>query len=376
MKIGMLQFKEYAAKKPVALSVKGELLGPREAMSAPSLAVGSLHTLGTDDQLKLALARYKMEPDFKLAIVGVGILTKGEVIEHLKAQTDFGQEALQAEMQSCNELLALLAVAKLPSWPTLPKPPVHKWPDWKPPVKRCFSLKLRNQALFCECTTDPVTTPFANYRMANVHPQFNNRGFNIVVLQSSDDVRAKFAPEAKKALTTYISGIGHGNYTLYTGHAGDRILQVGQYDAAEVKNRAIHFLSCQTARDLGPDTVSKGAKCYAGYIENFILQWDDPSTPAVDEFTLFARCDSTFDIMMANGTTAQQAYDATIQAFNAAISQVPNTVAATYLTWDRDRLKLHGDSNTRIQPYRYLRICFPLTVRHEEALVNAGVLQD
>jgi hypothetical protein len=378
MKIGKLQFKAYAAKKPLTISATDKFLTPSEIVSQVSLSLGSLHTMSTDAQMKLALKRYKMEPDFKLAIVGVGILTKDEVIKHIKAQTEFGQLALQAEMQYCNELMHMLTARKIPSWPKVPKYPIpkSKWPYWKR-VKKCVWLRLRTRAVFCENTTDSVTTPFAKYRMANVHPVFKARGFAVVVLKGTEDVRTNFIPHAKNGLTVYLSGIGHGSYTTYTGHWGNHILQVGQYDPAEVKNKALHFLSCQTAAQLGPDTVAKGSKSYAGYTENFILQWDDPSTPAVDEFKLFAKSDSTFDMMMAKGATAQQAYDATVQAFNAAINQVPNTIAATYLTLDRDRLKLHGAGNTKIHPYRYVKVCFPLvSLEQETALVEAGNLAD
>jgi hypothetical protein len=103
--------------------------------------------------------------------------------------------------------------------------------------------------------------------------------------------------------------------------------------------------------------------------------WDDTTTP-VDEFLLFAASDSTFDLMMANGATAQDAYDATILAFDAAISQVPNTVAASWLMYDRDHLELHGVPATQIRPYRTVKICFPLvSLELEDALVEAGVLQ-
>ncbi|MBM3156881.1 MAG: hypothetical protein FJ004_06315 [Chloroflexi bacterium] len=372
MKIGNLQFKEYAAKKPLTVSTTGEFLNAKEILAQPTLSLGSLHALSTNLQLKLALARYTLEPDFKLAIIGVGVLTKDEVIEHLKAQTEFGQLALQAEMQYCNELISALVAGTIPTRPTVPEKPIPKIPDWKI-VRKCVWLRLKTRALFCENTTDSVTKPFANYRIENIHPVFQARGFSLVVLKDHDNVRINFVPQAKSGLTVYLSGVGHGNYTTYTGHGGNHILEVGKYDAAEVKDKAIHFLSCQTAAQLGPDTVTKGAKSYAGYTENFILQWNDPSTPAIDEFLLFAKSDSTFDIMMANGSTAQQAYDATIQAFNAAISQVPNTVAATYLTWDRDHLKLHGAPTTKIQPYRWVKICFPFrNLEKQDLLVAAG----
>ena len=93
----------------------------------------------------------------------------------------------------------------------------------------------------------------------------------------------------------------------------------------------------------------KGAKCYAGYDENFTFIWDDPSTP-VNEVDLFKICDSTFDIHMANGSTAQLAFNATIVAFNAAIATVPGTTAASWLTYDRDHCRLHGDPAIKIRP--------------------------
>ena len=275
-----------------------------------------------------------------------------------------------------NQLAAGLRARKIPSWPKVPMKRIPKWPWWKP-IKKCIRLRLKNRALFCEDTTDNVTKPIAKWRIANVHPKFANRGFTVVALTGTDDVRANFIPAAKNGLTTYISGVGHGNYNLYTGHWGDRILEVGQYDSAEVKSKAIHFLSCQTAKLLGPDTVKKGAKAYAGYDENFHFVWDDPNTPFINEFLLFVRADATFDLQMAAGATAGQAFIATRQAFDAAIAQVPGTAAASWLTYDRDHLRLHGSRLATIKPYRWIKICFPIRrLEMETALLDAGVLED
>ena len=374
MKIGKLNFKEFAAQKPLNITPSGEFLTASEIAKKPVLSLGSLFQLDTKQQLKLAVKRFEIEPDFRLGIIGVGLLTKTEVIEHLRRQTEFGRVALRAEMGYCNELIEeLVGGGKTTSWPIIPKKPIPIKPNWRP-EKKCISLKLINRILFCENTTDSVTRPFAAYRAKNVHPAFKSRGYSLKVLEGTDDVKTNFEPLAKHPLTVYLSGVGHGNYNVYTGHWGDYLLEASQYSSSVVRNKAIHFLSCRTARDLGPDTIKKGAKCYAGYMENFILQWDDGSTPAVNEFELFARSDSTFDIMMANGATAQTAYSATIQAFNAARAQVPNTVAATYLTWDRDNFKLHGDGgHSLLLPYRYIRICYPLkSLEQEEALIKAG----
>ena len=60
----------------------------------------------------------------------------------------------------------------------------------------------------------------------------------------------------------------------------------------------------------------------------------------------------------------------------AAISEVPNQVAATYLTLDRDRLVLHGDPATKIMPYRNVKICFPIVPPLANALVEYGEIED
>ncbi|MBP7052467.1 MAG: hypothetical protein KBE65_15755 [Phycisphaerae bacterium] len=373
MKIGKLEFKGYAAKKPLMVSSTGAFLTAADVLSQPSLGRASTLALSPTSQVDLAVARYALEPDFNLGVIGKGLYSKDDIIDHLKKQTDFGQEVLQAEMKYCTDLLFTLGPQGVTSEPKIPKEPVRKVPDWKP-VKKCIWIKLKTRALFCENTTDGVTAPFAQYRIANVHPVFKKRGFTVIALTGVDDVRNNFVPHAKNTLTVYLSGIGHGNYTTYTGHGGNHILEVGQYDPAEVRGKAIHFLSCQTAGKLGPDTVAKGAKCYAGYTENFTFVWEDPKTPMQD-FLLFAKADSIYDIMMANGTTAQQAYNAAYQLFTAGANQVPNTAAATWLIYDRDHLKLHGNAATRILPYRYVKVCFPLvSAEQEDALVGAGEL--
>ena len=375
MKINKLNFKEYAAKKPIMLSSSGKFLAIKEVITDRRMALGSLHTLSGDKQIQLTLERYKLEPDFKLGIFGNGTMTKSEVMKNIKDQTEFGKVAVQVEMQYCNELLKLAKSRKVVRYPRGPIKPTRVIPDWKQ-IRRCFWFKLKTNALFAENTTDSVTSPFAAYRIANVHPKYAARGFNVLAITGTNDTRTNFLTHAKKSLTVYISGIGHGNYDVYTGHAGNHILKVGAYDASEVNNKAIHFLSCRTAATLGPDTITKGAHCYVGYDENFTFVWDDPSTP-INEADLFKKCDSTFDIWMAYGYTAQQAYNASIATFNASIALVPGTAAASWLSYDRDHMRLHGDPATRVLPYKYVKLCFPFKVlRHEEMLAEMGDLID
>ena len=71
MKIANLDFKDYAVQKPVSISETGRFVSVNEVVAQPSLSLISLYSLGFDLQLKLALERYRLEPDFKLGVVGV-----------------------------------------------------------------------------------------------------------------------------------------------------------------------------------------------------------------------------------------------------------------------------------------------------------------
>lgn len=104
--------------------------------------------------------------------------------------------------------------------------------------------------------------------------------------------------------------------------------------------------------------------------------WDDSST-LVNEMNLFKKSDSTFDIWMAYGYSAQQAYNVTIAMFNASIALVTGTTTASLLSYNRDHLRLHGDPATKIYPYRYVKICFPFRLQlHEEMMAEIGELVD
>jgi len=381
VKVGNLQFPRNAADKPLALSSDGKFLSAKDIAGTREFGAGSLSTLSPSDQLKLTVKRYEMEPDFKLGIFGNGLLTKAEVLQEIKAETDFGQLAVQVEMGYCTELLSsLTGTAKAVKLASMPKvTPVAPLPPYKPlPGKKCILIPMKTRVVFCENTTDSITGPFAAYRIANVHPQFAARGFTVVSLEGTNDLRLpNFVPQATNSLTVYLSGIGHGNATTYTGQWNSPILQVGAYGAAEVSGKAIHFLSCQTAITLGPDTVAKGALCYAGYNANFTFVGDNPATPGVNEMQLFMKADSTFDIWMANGLTADQARAATIAAFNAGIAVVPGTTAAAWLAYDRDHFRLFGNVTTKILPVRMVKVCFPLmSLESENALLALGELVD
>src|SRR5207249_2313497 len=109
------------------------------------------------------------------------------------------------------------------------------------------------------------------------------------------------APKAQQPGVAYLTGVGHGFPASYTGHYYDPIFPVGNYSAAEARGKIAHFLSCETARDLGPDFVKNGCLAYFGYDEDFVF------TTAEQE--VFFECDSAIDRAFAEGSNAAQVYD-------------------------------------------------------------------
>jgi hypothetical protein len=356
VRVGRLNVKAFAARKPIALGAKGKLITLAEAAKKPISLGTSLASLDEDDKAKLVFERNRLEPDFTLGIVDYGNVKKKELLEHIKQRTPLGKMAIQAELSYVEELMSAIAGPLKVKWPKIstikPSPIPTKWRR----IPKQWWKFLRSCVLFCENTTDSVTKLAAAYRKKYVHPIFKKRGFCVIVLEGINDVPAEFIPRAKSRRVVYISGVGHGNPTTYTGHLGSHLLEACQYDPAVVKQKSIHLLSCKTAQKLGPDTIKKGARSYSGYYQNFTFVFDNPATP-VNELNLFWKADSTYDIAMALGRTAKQAGLLTIMAFNAAIAQVPGTAAAAWLKWDRDWLRtphvgsMYGSPSARIAPY-------------------------
>jgi hypothetical protein len=181
---------------------------------------------------------------------------------------------------------------------------------------------------------DEVTTIVYEYRQDKVYPYLERRGFKIIRRQGALARRHYVAPEACKPNVVYLTGVGHGFYDTYMGDYSDVIFKVAEYSPEEVRNKIVHFISCQTARSLGPDFVRQGARAYFGYDENFTFLQDYAEE--------FLECDSEIDVALAEGDTAARAdararakFDARIAEFLAAGKPY---LAAT-LEYNRDHMR-------------------------------------
>ena len=163
------------------------------------------------------------------------------------------------------------------------------------------TLTVPVSVLGIDSNFEPATLAAYNYREKYVYPHLASKGYSIDKCQGPMAKRIYVAPKAQQPGVVYITGVGHGSYNTYTGHYYDPIFQVGNYSAAEAKGKIVHFLSCETGRDLGPDFVKNGCLAYFGYDEDFVFTKADQD--------VFFECDSEIDRAFADGLTAAQVYD-------------------------------------------------------------------
>jgi hypothetical protein len=198
------------------------------------------------------------------------------------------------------------------------------------------TISVDEVVLAIDSNWDTITKVAFNHRQAHVYPYLESKGFSIERCQGSLARRFYVADEAKKSNVTFITGVGHGLYNLYTGDHGvvNVIFQIGRYFPEEASNKIVHFLSCQTARDLGPDFVMNGCRAFLGYDENF--------TFFMAEADIFFECDSEIDRAIADGATVEQAHQRAVQKFNKAIAEMlakGKPYVAAVLEFDRDHLQ-------------------------------------
>jgi hypothetical protein len=204
--------------------------------------------------------------------------------------------------------------------------------------RRKIAVTLELVALAIDSNYEPVTAAACKFRNRQVYPVLSARGFVLEKLQGPLARRFYIAPAAARPAVDYITGVGHGVYDTFTGHQGDVVLRVGEYQAAEVSGKIVHLLSCQTARELGPDLVRHGCAAFFGYDENFTFHFEFAET--------FFACDAEIDLGFAAGLTAKKVYARVRATFERAIAELlaaGHVYVAATLRFDLDHLRSPED---------------------------------
>lgn len=218
------------------------------------------------------------------------------------------------------------------------------------PNKKTRTFEMEVTVVGIDANHEEVTKAAYDYRQAHVYPYVLEKGYTLVRLQGQLAYRVYVVAEVVKPAVDYLTGVGHGNYDVYTGQYNNPLFQVGHYAPAEAMGKIVHFLSCETAARLGPDFVKNGCRAYFGYDENF--------TFVMAHANIFFECDSEIDRAFCDGLTAAQVHERVIGLYNKRITELRQAgslyVAAT-LEYDRDHLRnpvtgaQWGDPNAKLE---------------------------
>lgn len=355
--------------KPLTFDPEGNFLTLKDVKAKkPTLSITAL-----DDaqKLSLVLKRYELEPDYEVEIIQGGRISKDQLMSEIKAKTDLGKNAVRAEISYLYDLMEEIA-APAPT-PSKEREAVAPWPPkeyrkWVP--RKWWPIFFRRRIVMAEDTSTGITKHAADSRAKTVFPCFRKRGYTVTVLDGTRCVRANFAEQCKKRGMVYITGVGHGSPTAYTGYRFDRLWEACTYDPLEAKHKIVHLLSCKTAQKLGPDLVKKGASAYFGYYENFTITWTHPE--------VFWKCDSAIDLGFCAGLTASQVATRTKAVYDYWIGRMRavHEPTATWLTWDRDALRSPENGEEYGDPTASLRRRVPFFEELEEELETIELVEE
>lgn len=160
-----------------------------------------------------------------------------------------------------------------------------------------------------------------------------------------------------------ILGVGHGDDDIFTGQNEATLLEVGEYDPREVKDKVIKLLSCRTGVELGPDLVRNGAASFAGYRDDYmwVCDRDLASRPWSDEMAaecLMPVIDSINALL--DGKTTREAFEIELEGYSRNAEAEEDDLLRSFIVFNRKNAVLLGDPNAKVRARPPLLLPFRL----------------
>lgn len=149
---------------------------------------------------------------------------------------------------------------------------------------------------------------------------------NFIHLEGERATQAHFCGLLRKNFPDIVLINGHGNAESITGHNHEVL--INKKNVSLLKGKTIHALSCKTAKELGPEAVKSGAKCYIGYDENFVLimRKGNLQEPFKDDLAnLFLNPAFTAPKALLSGKTPEESIKRTTEAYQHSINIAMNS---------------------------------------------------
>lgn len=166
----------------------------------------------------------------------------------------------------------------------------------------------------------------------------------------------QFTSSIKKFKPSFIYLNGHGSQDSVTGFDNLPVLTFA--DNEEItKDAVVYALSCQSAKRLGKSCVSRGARAYLGYDDDFIFVFDENSGNNLAEDKVAANFltpsnELAQDLLDGKSTgeafdNSQNIFEQSIVKFSLSDATVEQRELLPYLLWDHEHQVCLGDKTAK-----------------------------
>ncbi len=200
------------------------------------------------------------------------------------------------------------------------------------------------------------TTNYLYYFARQVIKEAEKRNFKVVDLEGSKANINDFSGRIEKINPNLLFLNGHGDYTTITGHNNEPLVTLN--NNLLLSDKITYALSCGSAKELGKSAVTKGAKSFIGYTEDFIfLHENEKSTQPLEDQTacLFLEPSNLVVTTLIKGNSAKDAHDRSREKFNHNLRKLMTSEspqedksAIPWLYWDMMHQVCLGEGSTKL----------------------------
>ncbi len=209
-----------------------------------------------------------------------------------------------------------------------------------------------NTILFTRPEHDPTTHYLSNWSKESI-VLAESKGIKVLDLNREKAIKSEVENRLTKFSPDLVILNGHGNENMVTGHKNEPLLIVGGNEKL-LKNKIIYAISCRSAKNLGPKSISAGAINYTGYDDDFVFLYEpeEISRPLTDKTARqFLEHSQIYVESLIKGNMVNEALNRSKlnlkNNFVKALSE-NNTNAARFLWWDLKHFVSHGKIDAKL----------------------------
>ena len=160
------------------------------------------------------------------------------------------------------------------------------------------------------------------------------KGFDVVTLRGKEANKREFDRAIKDHPECFVTGIGHGSSTVYTGERYSVLLKSGR--PLDIMDGCPWYaLSCKVGKQLGKDVIDAGSPAFVGYDENFVFLLDPDEPCGGRPSQGFMQSNNAVVMTLLQGKTIGDAYKSSQTAWAEAIRNAQSDEEKKWLLWDK-----------------------------------------